>query len=319
MTQRRFSRYAWALVAYTLLVILFGVVVRATGSGAGCGSHWPTCNGEVLPTLASAETLIEFTHRLTSGLIGLLAIALVVWAFRAFPKGSPVRWGAVATLVLTIVEGLIGAALVRMELVADNASAARAAWIAGHLVNTFLLFGALGLTAWWGSGGKPPRLRGQGSLLGWLGAGVVAMLLLGMSGAVTALGDTLFPAASLAEGLRQDLSPGAHFLVQLRILHPLLAILTGLYLLFAARVVSAMRPGPTAERLARGVTWLYVIQIGAGALNVVLLAPLAMQLLHLLLADLLWLLFILLGATTLAEEPAPQPQAEPLRSLPTGG
>ena len=169
--QRRFAGYAWGVLAYMVLVILWGAFVRATGSGAGCGSHWPLCNGEVVPQAPTVETLIELSHRLTSALAGFLVIGLVVWAFRAFPKGHLVRKGAVGSLVFVLTEGAIGAAIVLVEWVALDASMARTISITLHLNNTFILLGFLTLTAWWASGGRPPlRLAEQGRTGGVLGA-----------------------------------------------------------------------------------------------------------------------------------------------------
>jgi heme A synthase len=128
------------------------------------------------------------------------------------------------------------------------------------------------------------------------------MLILGASGAITALGDTLFPAGSLAEGIRQDFSPTAHFLIRLRLWHPVLGIALGLYLIWASTLVSAMRPSPNTILFSRALKVLFVIQLVAGALNVYLLAPIWMQLLHLLLADVVWIMLVLLAATALAEE-----------------
>ena len=88
MRRNRFATFAWGVLLYALIVILWGVVVRATGSGAGCGSHWPSCNGEMLPLFEQQETMIEFSHRLTSAFFGIVSIVLVIWAFRAYPKGS---------------------------------------------------------------------------------------------------------------------------------------------------------------------------------------------------------------------------------------
>src|SRR5829696_8162535 len=113
----RFAIYAWAVLAYNLLVILWGAYVRATGSGAGCGSHWPLCNGEVVPRAAAAQTLIEFTHRATSGLALLAVVALVAWVFQAFPRRHPARKGAASSLVLILTEAAVGAGLVLFELV----------------------------------------------------------------------------------------------------------------------------------------------------------------------------------------------------------
>lgn len=300
--------YSWFVLGYTLLVILWGAFVRATGSGAGCGSHWPLCNGVVIPRDAQIETLIEFTHRITSGLSGVFVIILLVWVFRHFAKGHITRLAAVLSTFFILTEGAIGAGLVLFELVADNASEARAFSITAHLVNTFLLLAVLTLTAWWISGGRPLRLRHQGTE-GWLIATALLMLLLvGASGAITALGDTLFPSGSLAEGLKQDFSPTAHFLVRLRVWHPVLAVLTGVYLFVTASLIYHQRPTAQSNHLRRAMQVLVVVQLAAGALNVVLLAPVWMQLLHLLLADLLWIALTLFAATTLAQE-APEREA----------
>jgi heme A synthase len=312
MKLRRFATYTWAVLAYNLAVILWGAYVRASGSGAGCGSHWPLCNGDIIPRAPQIETLVEFTHRLTSGVALILVVAMLIWAFRLYPKGHTVRLGAALSTFFIITEALVGAGLVLFQLVADNASIARALFMAIHLANTFLLLGALTLTAWWASGGAALRLRQQGSTLVLLGIGIVGTLLLGVSGAVTALGDTLFPAGSLAEGLRQDLSPTAHFLIRLRLLHPTIAIGLGLYLLFAASCVSVLRPDPQTKRFARSIVVLFCVQLAGGVLNVVLLAPIWMQLVHLLLADFVWIALILLTASALADQPVEEPALQPL-------
>ena len=299
MKLNRLAVYAWGVLAYNLAVILWGAYVRATGSGAGCGNHWPLCNGEAIPRSAQVETMIEFSHRLSSGLALILVVGLLVWAFRAYPKGHAVRLGAGFSMLFIITEALVGAGLVLFALVADNVSTARAIVISVHLVNTFLLLGALTLTAWWASGGKPVQLTGQGPV-GWvLGVGFLAVLILGASGAVTALGDTLFPAQSLAEGLQQEFSPTAHLLIRLRLLHPIIAILVGIYLVMAAAVCRILRPAPLTGRLARLLTGLYLVQLVAGTVNVVLLAPVWLQLVHLLLSDLIWITLVLLAGSAL--------------------
>jgi heme A synthase len=297
----RFTFYAWGVVGYTLLVILWGAYVRASGSGAGCGNHWPLCNGQVLPRSNQIETLIELTHRLMSGLSLLLIVGLVIWAFRAFPKRHAVRFGAVFSLVFIITEALIGAVLVRAELVAGNASMSRAIVMSIHLVNTFTLMAFLTLTAWWVSGAAAVRLRGQGIVVWSLGFALVGTLILAVSGAVAALGDTLFPTDSLAAGLSQDFSSGAHFLIQLRLLHPVLAIIVGIVILLVAGIANLLRPRLGVRRTMLSVTGLVVLQICAGLLNVALLAPIWLQIVHLLLADLLWIALVLMAASALAE------------------
>ncbi|HZH31749.1 MAG TPA: COX15/CtaA family protein, partial [Pyrinomonadaceae bacterium] len=222
MKLNRFAVYAWLVVAANLFVIVWGAYVRASFSGDGCGSHWPLCNGEVLPRTGLLKTVIELTHRLTSGVALLLVVGLVWRARRLFPRGHRVRRGAFWSLIFILIEALIGAALVKLDLVAHNASLARAFVMSFHLVNTFVLLAVLSLTAWWAMGGDAVLLRGRGKLAAIFAAGLCGTLLVAVSGAVAALGDTLFPVNSLAEGIRQDLSPTAHFLVRLRVLHPLL-------------------------------------------------------------------------------------------------
>lgn len=318
-SRQYFTRFAWLALAYVVLVILWGAVVRATGSGAGCGSHWPLCNGVVVPRAPQVETLIELTHRLTSAFSGVVVIVLLVWAFRLFPKGHTVRKGAVLSMLFILTEGALGAGLVLFEWVAYNASVARAVSMALHLVNTFLLLAAITLTAWASAesypGERSLRLRGQGKT-GWLiGLGLLLLVLLGASGAVTALGDTLFPAGSLSEGISQDFLPTAHFLVRLRIYHPIIAILTSVYLVVAGAAIAAQRPGPDTHRFSRAIKFIVVIQVAAGFVNVLLLAPVWMQVVHLLLADLLWIAVILMAAAALAQE-APIEQTESLVSMP---
>jgi heme A synthase len=314
MKLSRFAKYAWGVLAYNLVVILWGAYVRASGSGAGCGSHWPLCNGEVVPRAREVETLVEFSHRLTTGLAGLLVIGLIVWAFRALPRGHAARMGAALSLVFIVAEGLVGAAQVLLGLTGDNDSLARAVIGSIHLANTFVMLGAMVLTAWWASGGRPLRLRDQGPLAWIFAVGLLGVLLVGASGAVTALGDTLFPAASLAEGLRQDFSPAAHFLIQLRVIHPILAVLVGVYSVVAGRLAAAWRPGSATRRLAWALAALFGAQLLVGIVNVALLAPIFMQIIHLLMADLVWIALVLAAAAALSERaaaPEPAAAAEP--------
>lgn len=299
-----FAKYAWGVLIYNLGVILWGAYVRATGSGAGCGNHWPLCNGEVIPRTRQVETIIEFTHRLSSGLALLLVVGAVIWVFRFYAQKHPVRLGAGLSLLFMITEALLGAGLVLFKLVAADTSTARAWVVALHLANTFLLLAALTLMAWWASGGKPVRLKERNGMTLALAIAFLAMLVLGASGAITALGDTLFPAMSLAEGLQQEFSPTAHFLVRLRLYHPLIAIAGGAYTVVVIGVVNTRRPDLMTRWFGRIFTGLYFVQLAAGALNVVLLAPLWMQMLHLLLADLLWIVLVLFAASAFAQRVA---------------
>lgn len=292
--QANAGKFARGVLYYTIGVIVFGAFVRATNSGDGCGAHWPLCNGEVIPLNASTERLIEFTHRATSGLCGLLVFALMVSVFRNFSPGSLARKAAVGTMLFTVFEALLGAVLVKMQWVDQDASIGRAIGMGVHLVNTFFLLAFLSATAHLASGGPKFSLRMQGSF-GWaLIAGVAALILLGISGAVTALGDTLFPAGSLAEGLKADLSATSHFLIRLRLFHPLIAVSVGLYLLLISGLAAKLRPSASVKRFSGWVSALVLMQLAVGVMNVALKAPVWMQLVHLGLADLTWISLILM-------------------------
>ena len=302
---RALARFAWGVLIYTVAVVLWGAYVRATGSGAGCGAHWPLCNGEVLPRSAAVDTLIEFSHRLTSGLALLAVVVLLVWTYRACRTGHPARLGAALTLFFMVAEAAVGAGLVLFELVADNASMARAMFMAAHLLNTFFLLAAITLTAWWLSGGPRLVLHGRGPAAAGVLAGCAGLLLAGASGAVAALGDTLYPSASLAEALRADLSASSEILLRLRVFHPVLAVAAALGVSVVSRRIA--RGQPAAARAARTVTALAVLQLALGCLNVLLLAPVWLQLVHLLVADGIWIGFVMLGAQALAASPAAAP------------
>jgi heme A synthase len=292
ITARRFARYAWSVLAFNVAVVLWGAFVRATGSGAGCGKHWPLCNGEMLPRSPSLNTIIEFTHRASSGISLMLVALLVVWAFRTFPRYHAVRQGATLSAIFLFTEALLGAALVLLGHVAGNPSLAHAYSLSAHLLNTLTLLACLTLTAWWATHCAPVRQSGRPL---WMAACTLGLvMILGVSGAIAALGDTLFPSRSLAEGLARDFDPAASIFVRLRILHPVIAALAGVWLLFYAATSAGRRPD------LRPRAWLLLAmvaaQITAGVANLLLSAPVWMQIVHLLLADALWISLVLLCA-----------------------
>lgn len=297
----RFSRFMWLVLGFNLVVILWGAFVRASGSGAGCGGHWPLCNGEVIPRNPTLETLVEFSHRLTSGIALILVVVALVWAFRSCTPGHPVRKGASWSLFFMVTEALVGAGLVLLEYVAQNKSFGRAIWISVHLINTFLLIAAITFTAWAATTGRSIRLKGDKTLIRMLAASFAATLVLGVSGAVTALGATLFPITSLTDGLSQDISPLADPLTRLRIIHPVFAIAVGALLVYLALAVRRKCPFEHVTKASRAMILFIEIQLFAGIVNLLLHAPVWLQLLHLLLSDLIWISLVLLACSALSE------------------
>ena len=294
-TPAKVIAYAWGFLGYNVGVVLWGAFVRASGSGAGCGKHWPLCNGEVIPQGPQLHTIIEFTHRITSGLALLGVLLLWLLVRRSTSRGHLARRASIAAVVLMIVEALLGASLVLLEYVGANQSAERAAWLAMHFANTLLLIGSLALTAHWL---RNPSFRGvainrRNAFIAVIG--LLAIITTGATGAIAALGDTLFRPESLTGAIAQDFSASSHFLVRLRMLHPLIAVLSVLYLTWlVAKTASSRDAG--VRRSAMLVFGLAFVQVLLGMTNIALLAPVWMQIVHLLFAELLWIALVLLSA-----------------------
>jgi heme a synthase len=289
---RPLNGYAWGVVTYNVAVVLWGAAVRATGSGAGCGDHWPLCNGSVIQHYPTAATLIEFAHRATSGIALLAVFGLLFWTFRAAPRRHLARAAAVAAVVLTLNEALLGALLVLLGKVAHDQSNSRAVYLALHLTNTLLLLGALTLTAHFLSRSEG-YMRGSVSI--WKGGflGLAVTLFVGVSGSLAALGDTLFPATSLRAALAQDFSQKSAWILRIRWVHPALSVIAGAFVIWlvALGVRSMLSRG-----LALGVAGLLLLQYVLGVADLTLLAPTWMQIVHLLGADVLWIALVVLTA-----------------------
>jgi heme a synthase len=274
-------------LVYTVAVVVWGAFVRATGSGAGCGSHWPLCNGEVIPKAESVKTWIEFAHRASSGANLILVAVLYFCVRRIAEKKSWLRNAAFCSWVAILIEAAVGAGLVLLEWVGIDRSVGRTISIAIHLVTTSFLVASL-TSVWWGSrvGGallRPSSGRHVSRDSEFMGAAVL-FVLVGMMGAITALGDTLFPAATWAEGIAQHGDAKRHFLVSMRVIHPTLAVV---FVVVAFQWADRLRRAGNA--LGRAVMGLLFLQLGLGLVNLLLLAPTTMQLLHLFVANLLWI------------------------------
>lgn len=303
-SRKHFAMFAWLVLAYNIPVILWGAYVRVSFSGDGCGAHWPFCNGVVIPRHMAAPMAIEFTHRAMTSLDTAVVIAMCLWAFSLFPRKHAVRLYSVLSLAFLFVEALLGAGLVLLRYVARDQSWGRAWYLSAHLTNTMLLLAVLTITACLASQNiERMRLRNMPAPL--CGALLIAVFV-SITGAITALGDTLFPAASLGAGMQQDFSSASSLLLRLRTIHPLIAITGAAYIIWAAsRMLKRGDGGATSAGAARVIT-LTILQLLAGAVNLSLLAPLWMQLFHLFLADLLWIALVILVFQAMA--PAGEPR-----------
>jgi len=297
MPSAALRRFAWAVLAYFIAVILWGALVRATSSGAGCGEHWPLCNGTVIQHSPRMDTIIEFTHRVTSGISFFSAVGLLAWTFAGTVRGHLARAASLAAVAFTLVEAILGALLVKLGLTAQSQLPLRAPYLALHLTNTLLLLGALTLAAHF-LGRTRGYTRNTVRLSAPVGASaaVIIVLIVGVTGSLAALGDTLFPTSSIAFAIAQDFSSSSAWQVRWRWTHPAIAFFAGVFIL--SLLVGATRRSLywSNRGLSTLVLILLAVQYLLGALDVVLLAPVWLQVMHLLGADLLWAALVVLTA-----------------------
>jgi cytochrome c oxidase assembly protein subunit 15 len=294
------ARFAWTALYWNVAVVLWGAYVRATGSGAGCGNRWPLCGGDVVGASAKAQTIVEFTHRITSVISLLMVTGLVVWSWRVTKKGDWARYSTALAAALLANEALLGAALVLLKHVGNDQSVGRMLFLCLHFGNTLLLLATLSLTAaWLSNGSRRFTLISKWREAGSIGLGLFATMVTGITGAVAALADTLYPATSLPSSLAQDFSSRTPTLLRVRLLHPAVATIAACYVLWVIWRSSTGRN--RFSRSAIALIILLFVQVGVGMTNVLLLAPVWIQIAHLFVADALWILLVLASADLVLE------------------
>jgi cytochrome c oxidase assembly protein subunit 15 len=238
------------------------------------------------------QTAIEFTHRVTSAVSLVLVVILLIWCWRCTAMSEWPRYSATAAAALLFNEALLGALLVLLDHMEGlDRSAAHAVFLCLHFGNTLLLLAALALTAKWLS--KPARhfavLAKPHERIA-IGLGLVSVMAIGTTGSLASLGDTIFPSDSLRHALMQDFSASSHVLLRLRPLHPVAAVIGSMYVFWL--LWSHWRQQDRSP-------WMFILgltlttQIALGAMNVILLAPLWLQMTHLLVAEMFWILLVL--------------------------
>lgn len=305
----RFAKYAWFALAWNIVVIVWGVFLRASKSGDGCGEHWLTCNGELIPSAPQFKTVIEFSHRMTTAVDGIVMLILVIWAVRIWMRSRDRRTrniliAAIGSLFFVITEAAVGAGLVLTGNTAEAVTDARPFWAMGHLINTFILLTFLTVTAWLASGERRVVKWPETKVLLLIGLGFVLLFLVGMSGTLAALSNMLFPSTSIAEGIAKDFSATSNVILRLRLSHPILSIVTAVYLVFLAGWLKA-RAGDAADvRWWSGtLSLLVIVQVAFGAVTLLTLGPIVMQLGHLFLADAVWIAMVMMTAYYFVVEP----------------
>lgn len=301
-----FAKYAWFALGYNVLVIVWGVFLRASRSGDGCGQFWLTCNGELIPSAPQFKTVIEFSHRMTTAIDGFVMLVLLAWAIMLWigdrsKQNRQILYATIGSFIFVITEAAVGAGLVLTGNVAETVTDARPFWAMGHLINTFILLTFLTLTAWFASGARSVWLKVDKRVFLLTALGVIGLMLVGLSGSLAALSNMLFPSQSLAEGISKDFSPTSDLILRLRLSHPILSILTGVYLIFLAGWLKAKTTSSKVAWWSNAVSLLVIAQVIFGGATLLMLGPIVMQLGHLLLADAVWIAFVLMIAHYLDE------------------
>jgi len=288
ISQKKLSTYAWVLVYYTLFVIVWGAWVRISHSGDGCGKSWPLCDGVLFPKDAEAKTWIEYFHRLTSGIYGLVVIHLFYLNQKFFPTKTLQRVFGFSTLILMIIEAALGAALVLKGLVGENATIFRLVVMTLHQINSLLLVGSTVALAWVTA--KDPIYQWDLKKL-FLHRGLLFLFIfIPATGAWAALSNTLFPSTDLLQGLADDFSSDSPWILKLRILHPLLATGFCIYWSYFFWNQSEETQDPKVKKSSQYLAAFFVAALGFGALTLISLSPVWMKLVHLIMAQLLWIL-----------------------------
>ena len=275
--------YAKAGLLLSIASILAGAFVRATGSGDGCGATWPTCKGKIIPALSDTSELIEFSHRSVSGV--LLVVTLIIFAkTRKFQKDSLVRTVANYLTFFVIFEALIGAVIVIFEWVGLNSSLPRIIAVPIHLVNTFGLLGSYAILykILQDDLQNIKNMFNKNFLL------ISSLFLLsGATGSITALADVLFPSASFVEGFLADFDRTSEVLTRLRILHPIISSTLSIVLYVYA---TGIRKKYNVS--VKPLQILILIAVFLGVINVLSNIVLPLSILHLAIADFLWISYI---------------------------
>ena len=275
--------YAKAGLLLSIASILAGAFVRATGSGDGCGATWPTCKGKIIPALSDTSELIEFSHRSVSGV--LLVVTLIIFAkTRKLQKDSLVRTVTNYLTFFVIFEALIGAVIVIFEWVGLNSSLPRIIAVPIHLVNTFGLLGSYAILykILQDDLQNIKNMFNKNFLL------ISSLFLLsGATGSITALADVLFPSASFVEGFLADFDRTSEVLTRLRILHPIISSTLSIVLYVYA---TGIRKKYNVS--VKPLQILILIAVFLGVINVLSNIVLPLSILHLAIADFLWISYI---------------------------
>ncbi len=284
MTPTKLNNLAFTGLVLCVISILAGAVVRGTGSGDGCGASWPTCNGNIVPSSLDSSAIIEYTHRVFSGLLLLVTFLLFIYC-KKYSSNRLLQRCSGALLFFVVLEAIIGMVIVLQELVAYNTSLTRLIAVPIHLVNTFSLL-ALYIVLYSVLRNNIQQIKFIYNKR-FLCSCLIFLIVAGL-GSITALADLLYPSESFIEGVQMDFSETSQLLTRLRILHPIGASILLLWMFSESSRLFKEEGILFAKNLNR----LSVIVSLVGVLNVFVNINIFLSILHLLFADALWGVYI---------------------------
>ena len=282
-----FLSYVWGLLIFTVAVIISGDIVQSTESGAGCGDSWPKCEGSLVPAIENIHTAIEFIHRALTSVLSVGYLGLLAWSYLLFGRRQLVWRSVLFSAFVLLLEILIGAALVFFGWVEDDASWGRVIVDSLHVVNTLILLASLVLILFWASESENRSISKEYSRGRFLIAAIGIVMVITITGTINSLADTLY----FSDQVVVEETPIAQLLVSVRAVHPLVAII-GAFLIVGSIYMVMEDPKVTYSGLGFGIFGILFLQIIVGILNIALLTPVETQIIHLSLADALWVLLI---------------------------
>ena len=282
-----FQIYLWGILLFTVAVIISGDIVQATESGAGCGDSWPKCDGTLIPAFADVHVAIEFIHRMLTSVLSFGYLGLLIGGYLLFGRRHPVWRSILFSTTILLVEILLGASLVLFGWVEDNATWGRVIADSFHVVNTLVLLGSLVLIIFLSRPDGGILVAKSNPKRRYLIFAMLIVILITVTGTINSLADTLY----LSDHVVVEETPIAQLLVSVRAIHPLIAIIGGFAIIGLLYLVIEE---PSAQKSALGFAVFGVIflQFLSGVFNIVLLTPVETQIIHLGLADTLWILLV---------------------------
>jgi heme A synthase len=295
MKNQRFAVYTWGVLFYTIGVVLLTAYVQAV-----CHSNGLLCHLTAPISPVANLSLLEWAYHISAAGALLLTGALLVWSRRVYERGAAVRRVAWLAMGFAILDVLTGARAMQVAQMDTYVSTTHMLWMLLDLSTTLLLVANLALCAWWAAGNAIMQTRPDGLISIAMGSVFVLLLLVSASGSIATPDSARFATVTVAASLQADVHTMFQVLNRMGDLHPVLAMLMSIYVAGVAWLMYHHTQTSTTRRLAVLVTVFIILEIVVGVLNLTLLTPIALQLLHLLLHTLLWITLTLLASEALA-------------------